>query len=103
MAYRVHPADPATAQTHVERLWTRNLAMRVEPRHKFQWYYRDNPLGAATAFLLESDDGGEAAVVGSCGVGPRLLWINGQPVTAGLLADFTVEKAHRTVLPGLML
>jgi hypothetical protein len=103
MAYRVHPGDPETVQTYVERLWTRNLAMRVEPRHKFQWYYRDNPLGAATAFLLESAADGQAEVVGSCGIGPRRFWIQGQPLTAGLLADFTVEKAHRTVLPGLML
>ena len=53
--------------------------------------------------MLESISEVGREFVGSCGLGPRTVYVNGRPVRAGLLADFTVDKAHRTVMPALIL
>lgn len=105
MSYHIERSDnPAVGDTLV-RLWHDNLEMRGDPRNKFQWYYRDNPLGPASAFLLrhKTDDEAETAVVGSCGVGTRHVYVDGRKLTAALFADFTVDKGHRTLMPALML
>jgi hypothetical protein len=75
--------------------------MRGDPHDKVSWFYRDNPLGEAQAFLLETSDG--PGPVGCCGLGERTIFIDGQPLRGGLLADFAVDKEHRTVLPALIL
>jgi hypothetical protein len=81
-------------------LWSRNLNMRGDLWNKYTWYYRSNPLGPATAFVLESQTG---QIVGCCGLGSRILYVDGAPVPSGLFADFAVDKEHRTVMPALML
>lgn len=104
MTYRVERAESSVVEQTLVRLWTDNLQMRGNPRHKFEWYYRDNPLGPATAFLLEyASPEGAAHIVGSCGVGTRRVFAGGRPLTAALFADFTVDKAHRTLMPALVL
>lgn len=104
MSYRVEQSDSASAEQTLVRLWTDNLQMRGNPRRKFEWYYRDNPLGPATAFLLHhAPPDGTAQIVGSCGVGTRRVFAAGRPLTAALFADFTVDKAHRTLMPALIL
>jgi hypothetical protein len=104
MAYNVRRTQSSngTGDLLVD-LWRRNLQMRGNPRDKFDWYYRSNPVGAADAFLLEHVEGESAAVVGCCGIGRRRLFVDGAPVVAGLFADFAVDKAHRTTLPALKL
>jgi hypothetical protein len=105
MSYQIERTQGPAAEHTLIRLWNDNLNMRGDPRHKFEWYYRDNPTGPATAFLLRHDpgDGSEPAVVGSCGVGTRHVFVDGRKLTAALFADFTVDKAHRTLMPALML
>lgn len=104
MAYRVQQSDGASAEQTLQQLWARNLNMRGNPRDKFEWFYRDNPEGPATPFLLMHDSPeGETSVVGSCGVGARRIHIEGQPHTSALFADFTVDKEHRTLMPAFML
>nr|AHN98029.1 hypothetical protein [uncultured bacterium lac193] len=104
MSYRITPADIDTIEPVLVRLWSDNLSMRHPPRDKYLWYYRNNPLGKAAAFILETcNTEGHSDPVGSCGIGPRTIYVQGQPLRGGLYADFTVDKAHRTVLPALML
>ena len=104
MSYRITRSDIDTIEPVLVRLWSENLSMRHAPRDKYVWYYRNNPLGQAAAFILEKSDADQGAeAVGSCGIGPRAIYVDGRPLTAGLFADFTVDKAHRTVLPALML
>lgn len=105
MPYAVRQApDVLLAANDLLRLWTRNLGMRGNPRDKFDWYYAGNPLGPAAAFFLDHEAPGiPPEVVGCCGIGSRTLFYQGTPLGAGLLADFAVEKAHRTVMPALML
>jgi hypothetical protein len=103
MAYRTrHTDDPAIEDTLV-RLWSANLQMRGNPHDKYRWYYRENPLGPAVAFLLDHVGEGREETVGSCGVGRRRVFVDGQALTAALFADFTVDKPHRTLMPAMTL
>ena len=103
MGYEVRLAEASAVEADLVTLWKANLNMGGDPRDKYRWFYLDNPLGPADAFLVHS-------------VGPRgptwsarAAWANatllerGRPLRAGLLADFALDERHRTVMPGLML
>ena len=78
--------------------------MKGEPRDKFTWFYQNNPAGPATAFLLKHiSPTATGEVVGACGLGTRELMVGGERVTSGLMADFSVDGDHRTVMPALLL
>src|SRR5688572_14661433 len=102
MKYTVtHIEDPARREQTLLRLWgVSNLHSAADPRHKYAWFYRDNPVGAATAFFLTEETEG---VVGCCGLGMRKVWVDGTPLKAGLFADFAVAPSHRTAMPALIL
>jgi hypothetical protein len=102
MKYTVtHIEDPARCEETLLKLWGGSqLHVSDDPRHKYSWFYRDNPVGPATAFFLTEEAEG---VVGCCGLGTRRIWIDGTPNQAGLFADFAVEPAHRTAMPALVL
>jgi len=65
----------------------------------FRWACLTSPNGPSRMFLLRAG----ASVVGAVGVAPRRLCVFGRTVTAGLLGDFFVAKAHRTFFPALTL
>jgi hypothetical protein len=102
MKYTVaHIEDPARQEETLLRLWSGSqLHTADDPRHKYAWFYRDNPVGPAIAFFLSEE---AAGIVGCCGLGSRLVWIEGTPNRVGLFADFAVEPAHRTAMPALVL
>jgi N-acetylglutamate synthase-like GNAT family acetyltransferase len=102
MKYAItHIDDPVRREQTLLRLWANsNLHESADPHHKYAWFYRDNPAGAATAFFLSEEAEG---VVGCCGLGTRLLWVDGAPQQVGLLADFAVDPSHRTTMPALIL
>jgi hypothetical protein len=102
MKYSVtHIDDPAEREETLFRLWSGSqLHATDDPRHKYRWFYCDNPVGPATAYFLTEESSG---AVGCCGLGSRLVWIDGSPKPVGLFADFAVEPAHRTAMPALIL
>ena len=101
--YAVREADAADVEEELVALWAANLNMGGDPRDKYRWFYVGNPLGAARAFLVEARESGAEAAVGTCGVGPRAVACDGRSLRAGLLADFALDREHRTVMPGLVL
>jgi hypothetical protein len=103
MAYSVRHAEGPAAAADLEvitGLWARTLAQPGDLRAYFRWYYEDNPLGAATCFLLYSDTG---EAVGCAGLGRRTFYQAGRPLQAALLGDFAVLPQHRTLMPALLL
>lgn len=99
MSYRAVLTDPAEGRAALLRLWTRNLPVQGDAAAKLAWLYFDNPVGRSEAFLLH-DDAGE---VGCAGVTVRELWYRERPLRTALLADFAIDRAHRTALPALIL
>jgi len=81
------------------RLWAANLPVRGDAGAKLDWLYLHAPAGRAQAFVLEHDDG----PVGCAGIAVRELWHRDQPLRAALLADFAIDRAHRTGFPALIL
>ncbi len=100
MAYRAQLTDLAEARAPLVKLWTENLPVVGDPDAKLDWFYRDAPSGHGEAFLLRADDG---AAVGCAGLSTRELVYGDQVIRAALLADFAIDKHHRSGLPALVL
>ncbi len=112
--YRVDLVAPVDARDELLRLWADNLHLEGTAAAKFDWLYRAAPHRAETVFLLRAvtpaADGGERIeTVGTAGVGVRRFQLAATPapgacdVSAGLLADLAVDRAHRSVGPALAL
>src|SRR5262249_27396916 len=100
MAYRALLADAVDEREALVRLWTENLPVRGDPHAKLHWFYGDAPGGRGTAFLLRASDD---AFVGCAGLSGRTLYYRGHPIRAALLADFAIDKRHRSGLAALTL
>ena len=99
MTYDVRRLAPAAARPDLLRLWSNNLDVLGDVQAKFDWSYRDAPQRPAEVFLLASGDD----VVGTAGVHPRGVAIQGRQVRAALPGDLAVDRGHRTLLPALTL
>lgn len=97
--YRAQRTDAATEGLALMRVWGDNLPVTVPVADKLRWQYTENPSGAAEAFLLRAGD----LAVGCAGITVRELAYAGHDVRTALLADFAVDKAHRTGFPALVL
>lgn len=100
VAYRTVQSDATAAREALLRLWSENLTVEGDLEAKLRWFYLDAPSGRGEAFLLQSPDD---AVVGCAGLSARELSFRGGRVRAALLADFVIDKAHRSALPALTL
>ena len=101
MAYTVANPPIDTVEGDLVRLWTSNLPVVGDAHAKYSWYYRDNPIGPGHAMMLNSTTDSEP--VGCGGIGLRRLYVRGKPIETALLADLAVDKAHRTLMPALVL
>ena len=99
MSYRAVLTDPTERKAALLRLWSDNLPVEVDPAAKHRWLYLDAPTGRAEAFVLEHDN----TPVGCAGITVRELWHGDDRLRAALLADFAINRAHRTVMPALIL
>jgi hypothetical protein len=79
------------------KLWRENMPdeeiARVAPE-RFRWLYDQNPAGPAQTWVGVLAPGDE--VIGCGSLVPRRMLVEGVEINAGILADFTVAKKHRT-------
>lgn len=101
MKYQVRRVSPADAEAEVLDLWQRRPSGTSSAL--FRWGYLTAPAAPTECFLLDGVDGTSSHVVGMVGVGSRRFDIGGKSVSAGLLGDFFIDKAHRTFFPALTL
>jgi hypothetical protein len=97
--YSVVVADPAADREAVIALWRDNLPNPSLMDRKYHWFYCDGTRGPPMLTFLKAGD----ERVGVAGFGIRELRARGVPITGGLLADFVVVPAHRTLYPALLL
>lgn len=104
MGYRAIRTELDVARDPLMRLWRDNLPVAGDLDAKLAWFYREAPAGEGAAFLLASDD---AAAVGCAGLAGRELAVLGGDAPArlrvALLADFAIDRAHRSAMPALVL
>lgn len=84
-------------------MWTENLQLESAAEAKYAWLYQDAPNVPDDVWLLRATLDGAVSTVGTAGVGVRTFQVGerANDVTAGLLADLAVDKAHRSVGPAL--
>jgi hypothetical protein len=99
MKYEASGIPAAEAEPEVVRLWNERVSRNNQS--VFRWGYLSNPLGQGHCFLLRAIDGSTSTIVGTVGIGTRRVNVGGETLTAGVLGDFFVLKAHRTFFPAL--
>lgn len=99
-SYRVDTAALDQHQAIVE-IWQQGLAGNSRMGAKFEWFYRNSPIGMPVICVLRELPGGTPVGTASAGQ-RRMLWC-GREIRAGLLVDFAVVPAHRSAGPALML
>src|SRR5262245_12879073 len=95
MGYRAVRMEERAHKSGLLKLWREALhdpaiAHVVEAR--WSWYYDETPSGRPATWVGLTDDD---EVVGCGSVYPRITYVRGKPVRAGVLSDFAVAKAHR--------
>lgn len=101
-SYAVLPADLSTDRTGIVSLWVSNLGHPERRQDKYDWFYLRNPAGAPHV-LLARCPAENGVPIGVIGLGIRQMQLAGQPLNAGLLADFGVVAEHRTLYPAMLL
>jgi GNAT superfamily N-acetyltransferase len=99
--YVVEHADTVRDREAVLGVWRGNLGRDERMGAKYDWFYRDNPLGPPLTLLLKHVASG--AVVGVASAGPRRMRVDGRIIEAGVLVDLAVLPEHRTLGPALQL
>jgi hypothetical protein len=98
------PDEVGSVEAELCQLWRDNLPISAdELRQRVRWYYQRNPGGPGAVRLLRAEHDGTTEIVGCSGVGPRSFVVAGKVTQVGLLADFAVSKAHRTLQPAMVL
>jgi GNAT superfamily N-acetyltransferase len=100
-AYSVHEGDVERDRDAVLAIWQGNLGRHDRMSAKYDWFYRDSPLGPPLLLLLRHDASGEW--VGVASAGPRAMLLRGRQVVAGVLVDLAVVPAHRSLGPAMTL
>ncbi|OYV35720.1 MAG: GNAT family N-acetyltransferase [Thiomonas sp. 20-64-5] len=101
-SYAVLPADLSTDRNTIVSLWVSNLGHPERRQDKYDWFYLRNPAGAPRVLLAHSP-AQHGTPIGVIGLGTRHMRLAGQPIDAGLLADFGVVAEHRTLYPAMLL
>lgn len=99
-AYQIKPVDLPNDKDIVVKLWESNFDENVNFSYKYDWLYKDNPFKNAYLYFLECN---EKERVGVQGVSSRIFEFNNKNISAGIVADFAVNKNHRSLGPGLSL
>jgi hypothetical protein len=104
-AYRVEAGDVATDRERILALWQRCGigTSAAENAARYDWFYLQNPQGRGRVYLLLVPGSDEP--VGAVGVGARRFRARGarQHGFSGILVDFVVHPAHRSLYPALLL
>lgn len=100
MAIVVRQADiTADRQILIDFLY-QHLTKQSDDR-RFDWLYRNNPYGTASAWLAL--DKGNGAVAGVAAAFPRLIQVQGEDLVCWNLGDFVIDSNFRSLGPALLL
>jgi hypothetical protein len=95
MPYEVVPLNPATHRTEIVQAWREYLP--DTPDSRLDWLLDGNPAGPAMWFgAFERTSG---AFAGMMSIMPKRFFLAGVSISAGIMGDFVVGKAHRVFGP----
>ncbi len=96
----VRPADLDADRDILTDLMLRYLTPMSDGA-RYDWLYRQNPDGPAQLWILTDSD--TSAIVGSGGIVPRRMYVNGQESLCAILVDFWIHPEYRSLGPALQL
>jgi hypothetical protein len=79
----------------LESLWREDFDPKITSRvdERMSWLYEANPRGAAVTYMTVVQETNEP--VGCASYIPREVYLHGEPLHAGVLCDFAVNKQNR--------
>lgn len=91
------------ANLHRDRQHIMEILLRNRERYtadaafaaRYDWLYLQSPCGPATAWLAIDEKSGKA--IGTTSAIPRKMFVNGEEVVAWNCADFSIDRAYRTL------
>jgi hypothetical protein len=95
----IRRVDPTAGREQILAVLARNLPSAAVAE-RLDWLYLSNPDGPALVWLAEDADGN---AIGTSAAHPRRMRVHGTGVRALLLGDFAIDRAYRTLGPGLRL
>ncbi|ASJ74802.1 hypothetical protein [Granulosicoccus antarcticus] len=103
--YAVSEVSAETDAPPICELWARNLESGCieHAKGKLQQGYVANPAAKGALFVIREEVDSDPALAGVIGLHPRRFFQNGHQWLAATLADFSVDSAHRSAGPALML
>jgi hypothetical protein len=98
--YEILRADPAKDRERILGVWQRNLHAHAPEEHavRYDWFLR-NPIEPPRFWLATKGD----EVVGTAGLTPRWVNVEGTRRVATIAGDFAVDAGHRMLQPALSL
>ncbi len=105
MAYSATPMELGAHKDALIRLWSENLGdplIRERAAQRVTWLYERAPAGPAHTWLGVDDSGGAEAIIGCGSCYPRDTWVDGVKRRGAILADFAVDRLHRTAGPAVV-
>jgi hypothetical protein len=100
MAITVRPADLECDRPVIIETLRRYLTPMSNER-RFDWLYKRNPHGEASAWIAE--DGATRSVVGVAAAFPRRLLVKGEARPTWVLGDFCISAHYRSLGPAVQL
>jgi hypothetical protein len=100
MKFSVRPADLDADRDVLIDLMLRYLTPMSDGA-RYDWLYRQNPDGLAQLWILTDSDTGQ--IVGSGGMLPRRMYVDGQEKLCAILVDFWIHPEYRSLGPALQL
>lgn len=93
--------DAVRDRGHVIGIWNESLSHPELHAAKYDWFHLACPYGPPLLYLLRHQASG--SWVGTCSAGARRMLWRGETIRAGVLADFAVTAAHRTLGPAMLM
>ena len=105
MAYSATPMELGAHRDALIKLWSDNLGdplIKERAAERVRWLYERAPAGPARTWLGVDDSGGAPSIIGCGSCYPRDTWVDGVKRRGGILADFAVDRLHRTAGPAVV-
>lgn len=99
MGYCVVKADLKKDKEKILAVWEKNSPGVLSD--KFDWIYKNNPIGLAHVWMIRHDPSGE--YVGVTAIFSRKFLVNGSLLIGGIAGDLLVNQEHRAAGPAVML
>lgn len=99
--YEVVDADLERACDQALGVWGQSIGWPGRQAEMYRRYYLECPVGRPELRFLCHVPSGQ--VVGTLGIGPRRVFLNGRAIRAGVLSHLCVLQAHRKVKPPILL